>query len=499
MSQSKTFLGHPVGLSTLFFTEMWERFSYYGMRALLMIFMYTPLVEGGMGMSVKTSGAIYGLYTMFVYLLALPGGWLADNLFGLKKSVFYGGCIIALGHICLALPYTQTFFLGLLLIVMGTGLLKPNISSMVGELYPANESARRDAGFSIFYMGINLGAFTAPIIVSYLGEQVNWHYGFAAAGLGMIIGVIQYKLSQKNIGHIGEAPVAPEKIAAMPRVRTGLFVVLILIAMFVAALMLNIISVDPVAIAQYSKWIIMIVLVLFFLKIFVFEKLDNDERRKLVAVIIFFIFSAIFWAGYEQQGSTLNLFADKYTDRIFGGWEMPAGWFQSFPPIYVVLFSVPIAFLWVWLSKRNLDPNTPVKFALGLIFMGLGFAVMMWASYSVVSDGKVGPEAGAGWLVVTYLLHTFGEICLYPTGLSAVTKLSPQSLKGQLMGIWFMSLALGNLIAGQFAGNFEDEAIIAQPAILPDLFFTVVKVILASGLVILILNKPIRKLMGNIR
>lgn len=499
MSQSKTFLGHPAGLATLFFTEMWERFSYYGMRALLMIFMYTPLVEGGLGMSVKTSGAIYGLYTMLVYLLALPGGWLADNLFGLKKSVFYGGCIIALGHICLALPYTQTFFLGLLFIVMGTGLLKPNVSSMVGELYSTNESARRDAGFSIFYMGINLGAFTAPIIVSYLGEQVNWHYGFAAAGLGMIIGVIQYQMMQKNIQHIGGVPDAPEKVAAMPRVRMGLLIFLILLAAFVAMLMLNIVSVDPVAIAQYSTVIIMIVLALFFLKAFLFENLNSDEKRKLIAVVIFFGFSAIFWAGYEQQGSTLNLFADKYTDRIFGGWEMPAGWFQSFPPVYVVLFSVPVAFFWVWLSKRNLDPNTPVKFSLGLIFMGLGFVLMMWASYSVVSDGVVGPEAGAGWLVVTYLLHTFGEICLYPTGLSAVTKLSPPSLKGQLMGIWFMSLAFGNLVAGLFAGEFEESAIIAQPTILPDLFFTVVKVILTSGLIILVLNKPIRQLMGNIR
>jgi POT family proton-dependent oligopeptide transporter len=382
---------------------------------------------------------------------------------------------------------------------MGTGLLKPNISSMVGELYSPNESAQRDAGFSIFYMGINLGAFTAPILVSYLGEQVNWHYGFAAAGIGMIIGVIQYTLTQKNIRHIGGEPVAQEKVLAMPRIRMGLLVVLILLALFVASLMFNVITIDPVAIAQYSTVIILIVFVLFFVKVFLFENLNSDEKKKLIVVIIFFMFSSIFWAGYEQQGSSLNLFADGYTDRIFGDWEMPAGWFQSFPPIYVVLFSIPFAWLWVWLSKRNLDPNTPVKFSLGLIFMGLGFIVMMWASYSVVSDGVVGAEAGAGWLVTTYLLHTFGEICLYPTGLSAVTKLSPTSLKGQLMGIWFMSLALGNLVAGLFAGEFDQDTIIAQPTLLPDLFFTVVKVILTSGLVILIFNKPIRKLMGNVR
>lgn len=503
MNTQKTFLGHPRGLSTLFFTEMWERFSYYGMRALLVLFMVAAVEKGGMGLDDKTGNAIYGLYTMFVYLLALPGGWLADKLFGLRNAVFYGGCIIALGHICLALPFTETFFLGLLLIVMGTGLLKPNVSSLVGELYQSNEQAKRDAGFSIFYMGINLGAFTSPFITGYLGEHINWHYGFAAAGLGMIAGVIQYKATEKYLGDIGGPPTLDgnetEQRLKQGRIRTGLWVALALLFTFVALVMARVIEIDPVFIAQTSSIVILCAITLFFLYIFIFEKLTVDERKKLGVIAILFVFSAVFWAGYEQQGSSLNLFAKRYTDRIIFGWEMPASWFQSAPPIFVVVFSLVFAWLWVWLSKRNLDPGTPAKFSFGLIFMGLGFAVMMWASMRMIADGVLGPEAAPGWLIVTYLLHTFGEICLYPVGLSGVTKLSPSKLKGQMMGVWFMSLAFGNLIAGLFAGEFDENAVASNPALLVDLFGVVVKVMIISGLLILVLSKPIRKLMGDVR
>jgi POT family proton-dependent oligopeptide transporter len=503
MNSDKSFFGHPRGLATLFFTEMWERFSYYGMRALLVLFMVATVEKGGMGLDDKTAGAIYGLYAMLVYLLALPGGWLADKLLGLRKAVFYGGIIIALGHILLALPFTETFFLGLLCIVIGTGFLKPNISSLVGQLYSVTEQAKRDAGFSIFYMGINLGAFTSPFITGYLGEKINWHYGFAAAGLGMIIGVIQYKATEHYLGNIGLQPslegTEGENRKTMSAVRKGLWVAGAALLTFVILLMTHTLTVNPVRIAQASGIVILTSVILYFLYIFIFEKFTVDEKKKLGVILILFFFSSVFWAGYEQQGSSLNLFAKRYTDLHLFGWEMPAAWLQAAPPIFVVIFSLVFAWLWVWLSKRNLDPGTPAKFSFGLIFTGLGFAVMMWAAWRVIADGVVGPEASPGWLIITYLLHTFGEICLYPVGLSAVTKLSPRKVGGQMMGVWFMSLAFGNLIAGLFAGEFDENAIAANPQLLVDLFWTVVKITCSAGLLILIFSKPIRRLMGNIR
>jgi POT family proton-dependent oligopeptide transporter len=481
---------------------MWERFSYYGMRAILVLYMVASIEKGGMGLDDRTGNAIYGLYTMFVYLLALPGGWLADKLFGLRNAVFYGGCIIAVGHLCLALPYQETFFLGLMFVVIGTGLLKPNVSSLVGKLYDPHEQAKRDAGFSIFYMGINLGAFSSPFITGYLGEEVNWHYGFAAAGFGMICGVVQYKLTEKYLGTIGLQPPLEgselEKANFKNKIQRGLIVFCVLLIGLVGLLMMRIIVINPVSLAQTSSVVILCSVIAYFLYIFIVEKLSKEEKKRLAVIAILFLFSSIFWAGYEQQGSSLNLFAERYTNKMLGTWEMPASWFQSAPPIFVVIFSLVFAWLWVWLSKRKLNPSTPVKFSFGLIFMGLGFAVMMLASYILIADGIIGAELSPGWLIVTYLFHTFGEICLYPVGLSSVTKLSPTRLQGQMMGVWFMSLAYGNLIAGLFAGEFNEKAVANNPSLLVDLFATVVKVMLAAGVIILLLSKPIRKLMGSI-
>ena len=499
MSSDKSFFGHPRGLATLFFTEMWERFSYYGMRALLLLFMVASVENGGMGLDEKTGGAVYGLYTMFVYLLALPGGWLADKFFGLRKSVFYGGCLITIGHFCLAFPFNETFFVGLLFIVMGTGLLKPNISSLVGELYSSTDQARRDSGFSIFYMGINIGATVAPIITSYLGENINWHYGFAAAGIGMLMGVIQYKLTEKNLGTAGLQPTKLSDPFLQGRrernITIGLIIFGVSLTLFMSLLLTRTIIINPITIARISTYVISGSVILYFGYILLFENLDKEEKNKIKVIGIFFLASAMFYAGYEQQGSSLTLFADRYTDRFIGSFEFPSGWFQTVPAGAVIIFVPIFAWLWVWLSKRNLNPSTPVKLSFGLIFMGLGYAVMMGGSMIIVAGSKALPT----WLIFTYIFHTFGEICLNPIGLSAVSKLSPKRLIGQMMGIWFMSLALGNLIAGLFSGEFDDAAITANPQLLVDLFRGVVIAMFVSGIVVLLFNKPLKKLMGDIR
>lgn len=493
-----SFFGHPRGLATLFFTEMWERFSYYGMRAILVLFMVDAISRGGLGLDDKTATAIYGLYTMFVYLLALPGGWLADKFLGLQKAIWYGGIIIALGHFSMAIPGNNTFYLGLILIVIGTGLLKPNISSIVGGLYGEDEQARRDAGFSIFYMGINIGAFIAPLITGYLGEGINWHYGFAAAGVGMVFGLVQYKLTEKYLGNIGKEPEQiDDPVKQLKRhksIKNGLWVLTILFSLLVIGAMTGVYTINPVTIADASGIIIFFLVIAYFLYVYLAEELTGDQKKKIGVIAALFIFSAIFWSGFEQAGSSLNLFAERYTDRDIFGWLMPASWLQSVNPVFIIVLAPVFGWLWVTLAKKNLEPSTPVKFALGLIFLGLGFLVMMFASYYVIGGNQVLPT----WLIMTYLLHTTGELCLSPVGLSAVTKLAPKKLVGQMMGVWFMSVAFGNLIAGRVAGQFDQDAIAADPSLLPELFWIIVMTTVGGGLLLLFFSKPIRKLMGNI-
>lgn len=498
MSSTQTFFGHPKGLATLFFTEMWERFSYYGMRALLLLFMIASVEEGGMGLDLKTSGAIYGLYTMFVYLLALPGGWLADKLFGLRKSIFYGGCLIAAGHLILAFPFTETFFVGLLFIVVGTGLLKPNVSSMVGEIYPSDDQVRRDSGFSIFFMGINIGGLIGPLIVGYLGQKIDWHYGFAAAGIGMIAGVVQYKLTEKNLGTAGLEPnrlADPQAEAKrVSSIRKGLSIVILLVVALVVLLLFKVIVINPITFAGISGIVILSCAFLYFIYVFLVEKLDADEKRKVLAILLIFLTVMMFYAGYEGQGSSLNLFADKYTNMFVGSFEMPSSWLQSAPSFFVLLLVPFFAWLWVRLAAKKLNPSTPIKLVLGLIFMGLGYLVMIGASQIVIGGSKPLPT----WLITTYMLHTVGEICLYPIGMSAITKLSPKKLVGQMMGVFFMALALGNLVAGLYAGEFNEEVIKQNPSVLIDLFGLIVKIMFVAAIVVLIFSKPLRKLMGNI-
>ncbi|MFL6196256.1 MAG: peptide MFS transporter [Thermoanaerobaculia bacterium] len=482
------FFGHPRGLSTLFFTEFWERFSYYGMRALLILYMTAAAERGGLGFSDSRAGAIYGLYTAFVYLLALPGGWIADQLLGQRRAVFLGGCIIAMGHFSLAVESMTFFYLGLVLIVIGTGLLKPNVSTMVGELYPEG-GARRDAGFSIFYMGINLGAFIAPLICGPLGQRVNWHYGFAAAGIGMVIGLIQYVAMGKHLGDAG----LRRKEAADPVAR-GKAVRLLTIALVVAALgaalaVSGVVRVQVETLAGFTGVIIVGLAVLYLVFQLTAGGLDSTEKKRMGVIFILFLFSAIFWSGFEQAGSSLNLFAERLTNLNIFGRNIPASTLQSVNPILIIALAPVFAWLWVRLARASREPSAPAKFSVGLILLGLGFGVMAWAS--ILTSGQT-RQVAPTWLILTYLLHTCGELCLSPVGLSTVTKLAPQRKVGQMMGIWFMSVALGNLMAGLVAGRFESLP-------LPQLFGTVASITAGAGLILFVLVKPIRNLMTGVK
>jgi POT family proton-dependent oligopeptide transporter len=478
---------HPRGLAVLFFTEMWERFSYYGMRGILLLFMVNAANSGGLGLDAKTAAAIYGLYTALVYLLALPGGWVADRLTGQQKAVFIGGSIIAAGHFTMAIPLKETFYGGLFLIVIGTGLLKPNISAIVGDLYPEG-GARRDAGFSIFYMGINLGAFIGPLVCGYLGENVNWHLGFSAAGFGMAAGLVQYKLGGKYLGEAGTFKTkSPEGLA---KDRATFYKALGgagLMAVLAGALQQSgFIHITLQGAAQATGVIIVSLAVVYFAYIIFLGKLGTREKKRVAVIFLLFVGAALFWSGFEQAGSSFNLFAERLTERMIGGWEMPASWLQSVPALFIIVFAPFFAWLWVWLAHR--EPSIPTKFGLGLLFLGGGFLVLAWgATYSSES----GPGVSPMWLITTYLLHTFGELSLSPVGLSSVTKLSPKRLVGQMMGVWFMGSALGNLMAGLLAGNFETLP-------LWELFGYVFMISAGAGLLFLIFSKPIQKLTGNL-
>jgi POT family proton-dependent oligopeptide transporter len=487
---SATFFGHPRGLATLFFTEFWERFSYYGMRALLTLFMTATIAQGGLGFSTERAGAIYGLYTAFVYLIALPGGWLADRLLGQRRAVFLGGCIIALGHFSMAIENVSTFFLGLVLIVIGTGLLKPNISAMVGELYPEG-GARRDAGFSIFYMGINLGAFVAPLICGPLGENVNWHLGFAAAGIGMVFGLVQYAMGGKYLGEAGLRPNAGNDPVARSQALRVLIGAVVLGVVLVALVWTGVINMPVEKLANGTGILIVGLALLYFIFQLTGGGLDALEKKKMLAIFVLFLFSVLFWSGFEQAGSSLTLFARDLTDRVIGGWEMPVSVLQSINPLFIIAFAPIFAWLWLRLSARRREPSAPAKFSLGLILLGLGFGVLVWASMLTVGPNGQAIKVSPLWLVMTYLFHTFGELCLSPVGLSTVTKLAPHRKVSQLMGIWFMSISLGNLMAGLVAGQFEKFP-------LPQLFGAVFATTAGAGLLLALLIKPIRKLMGDV-
>lgn len=490
-TENKRFFGHPEGLSTLFFTEMWERFSYYGIRPLLILFMTAALTSGGFAFDRQTAAAIVGIYAACVYLAALPGGWIADRWLGLRRSIWYGGLFITAGHLAIALSAVfaqHVFFVGLILIVIGTGLLKPNISAIVGDLYPEGGS-RRDAGFSIFYMGINIGALAAPLLTGYLGERVGWHYGFGIAGIGMLLGVIWYRLgAPRTLGPIGMEPSAgPEEQRRVRNVSLGALGV---IAVLVLLASMGLIPINPVRVAESMTAVILSMALLYFAYVFLAGGLNTEEKKRIGVIVVLFLFAVVFWSAFEQAPTSLNLFARDFTDRVVFGWEMPTLWLQSANSFFVITLAPVFAAIWVALGRRGKDPSSPAKFAIGLFFAGLGFLIMVMAANRVIESGgtlRVSPL----WLVASYLMQTIGELSLSPVGLSSMTKLSPRKFVGQMMGVWFMAAALGNLIAGLVGGNVDPENLQQMP----ELFFRTAMSLFLATLVLALLIVPIRRMM----
>ena len=482
----RQWLGHPRGLSTLFFTEMWERFSYYGMRGILLLFLVASVKTGGFGLTDRTGAAIYGLYVGFVYLMALPGGWVADRILGQRRAVFVGGCIIAAGHFSMAVPTVPSFYSGLVLIVIGTGLLKPNVSAMVADLYPEGGS-RRDAGFSVFYSGINVGALIGPLVCGFLGEKINWHLGFSAAGVGMVLGLIQYKIGGKFLGSAGLRRTDSETTAldrgAIRQLALGAAVVVGILVLAGLAQAAGILHLTLYGVAKGTGYFMLGLAILYFGSVLLFGGLSAAEKKKIVVIFVFFMAAVLFWAGFEQAGSSLNLFADRLTNRVILGWTMPASFLQSVNSIFIILLAPVFGALWIRLGRRQ--PSTPAKMGFGLAFLALGFFLLAVGATIALRGIKVSMM----WLIATYLLHTAGELCLSPVGLSSVTKLSPRRFVGQMMGTWFMGTALGNLIAGLAGGGFEGMNV-AQ------LFTAVAKVTGVAGLILLIFSKPLKRLMG---
>ncbi len=440
ISPAQTPKSHPSGLSVLFFTEMWERFSYYGMRAFLILYMTAPAAAGGLGFADADAASIYGTYTGSVWAAAIFGGVLADRVLGQYRSVLIGGIIIALGHFTLAFKPLPFFYGGLALIVVGTGLLKPNVSILVGSLYEPGDT-RRDAGFSIFYMGINLGAFIGPLIAGWLAQRVDWHMGFSAAGFGMALGVVQYVIGKRKLQP------GIDRLAAQPKPVSA-----------------------PVATADRTR-----------------TDFTPVEWKRMGAVFVFFLFATLFWGAYEQAGSTLNLFADRYTRLSILGWSFPSSWFQSVQAIFVILLAPAFGWLWVRLGRR--EPSSPAKFAFGLFFAGLAFLVLVPAG--AMAQSGLGMRVSPWWLIGVYFIEELGEMCLSPVGLSVVTKLAPVRIVGLMMGVWFLSNAFGNKLAGWAASFFSTLP-------LATIFGTVAGIMFASSFVLFLLVKPIRKLMGGV-
>jgi proton-dependent oligopeptide transporter, POT family len=481
-----SFFGHPRGLSTLFFTEMWERFSYYGMRALLILFMTAAPAAGGLGFDTATAGAIYGLYTSMVYLTTLPGGWVADRLIGAQRAVLYGGILIAAGHFSMAVPSLAMFYLGLGLIVVGTGLLKGNVSVIVGRLYGTDDS-RRDAGYSIFYMGINTGAFVAPLICGYLGQRVDWHAGFAAAGVGMTIGLVQYVFGRKYLGQAGMSPAdagSPSEAARQKRQALRWTVaVLGALVMFALGAYSGVLPVTPTQVADAAGYLLLGLVVGFLGWMFLSPGWTPAERKRIYVIAVLFLAAALFWSEFEQAGTTLNLFADRNTNNTILGYEFPSSWYQALNSMFIITLAPIFAWLWIVLGRRGMEPSSATKFGFGLVLVGAGFGVLIWAAAMAERGILVSPL----WLTLTYFLHTCGELTLSPVGMSAMSKLAPVRIGGLIMGFWFLALSAGNYVGGRLAALYEAWT-------LPSLFGAVAAFGIGAGIVMLLIARPVSRL-----
>ncbi|MET8219240.1 oligopeptide:H+ symporter [Streptomyces hirsutus] len=480
----KTFFGHPRGLATLFMTEMWERFSYYGMRALLPLYLVAP---GGMGLNAGTATAIYSVYLSLVYLLTMPGGWFGDRVLGPRKTVALAGAVIMLGHLTLALPSAGTFYAGLGLVALGSGLLKANISTMVGQLYDGPDDPRRDGGFTIFYMGINLGAFFSPLIIGTVGESVNWHLGFALAAVGMGLGVLQFLLGSRHLA--AHSSVVPKPLSAAEKSSTlrkaalwaGIAVVAYSVVGFSGNYTLNWILVPLTLLG-------LIIPVLVLVRIKRDRDLDQAEQSKMSAYIWFFVAAAVFWMIYDQGGSTLSIFADASADNSIFGWEFPVSWYQSVNPVLIMALAPVFAWFWLALNRRGKEPSTIVKFGSGLVLVGASFFLFL-APLSIAEGGH---KAAAAWLVAIYFTQTVGELLLSPVGLSVTTKMAPAKYASQMMGVWFLAVTAGDATTGllSIAGvDLNGSGVVAMEATLA----------VVAGVAVWMYRSKVKALMGNVR
>ncbi|HLI86941.1 MAG TPA: peptide MFS transporter [Bryobacteraceae bacterium] len=483
--EDTSFFGHPRGLATLFFTEMWERFSYYGQRAILILYMTAPLATGGLGFSVPKAGAIYGLYTALAYLIGLPGGWIADRYLGQRQAVLWGGLLIAGGEGLLVAPGLPAFYAGLAVIVAGTGLLKPNVSTIVGQLYAAGD-ARRDSGFSIFYMGINIGALISPLACGWVAERIAWRLGYGLAAVGMLAGVIQYVMGYKHLGTAGLYPAGREAARSKPKSRAGWWGAAGLLAVAAAVLAKSGFTISAESISDAFGVVLLLICAGVFGWLIFGPGWSPAERKRSVAILVLFIASALFWSAFEQAGSTLNLFAEKSTNRNILGFVYPASWMQFVQPLFVITLA-PV-FAWLWIALRRREPSSPAKFAIGLVCVSLSFAILAPAA----KINESGVLVSSWWLIGTYFLQTLGELSLSPVGLSAMTKLAPERVAGLMMGVWFVSVSIGDYLAGRAASLYESLTV-------PALFGRVALYTLLAGFVLALLVKPTVRLMGGVK